>query len=378
MMKPNADGIGRIIFWMIALFVPLAVMLYMIDELNGIDYMLVSFQNVPNVEDAAELRTVLSSEAAPFGRSTSVNIANKYLSSVRASVYTCNETFIEITGGDMLSGRFIWERDALENKRYIVLGERAAVALFAGKNCVGEAVVLAGEEYTVIGVYDMKQGTLSAVDNFAVFLPLGSFMAANTRGGALLRNDDALSLKFKLQRVAALSGGITTLDDVRMRAKMAALPAKLVLFQVWVMTLVLAIRLLVRYVGSRRKVVAEEMKRLYLFEFISAHKWWIGLHVVILAMLIAVFCLTFRALSFTFEIDPVLIPTKLYDLATWRGNIAAYILTRNTQDSVLFSGALRVDVLGRTMLVLSVWFSIAAAAAARGLRLWLTGLVDYL
>ncbi|MFN7965527.1 MAG: ABC transporter permease [Acidobacteriota bacterium] len=76
-------------------------------------------------------------------------------------------------------GRFINERDVLEQRRVIFLGDQLAKDLFGTTDCVGRVIEVEDVPYTVIGVlkHRLQMGNYSGPDDNRAVIPMSTFRA---------------------------------------------------------------------------------------------------------------------------------------------------------------------------------------------------------
>ena len=74
----------------------------------------------------------------------------------------------------MIKGRFIFDSDVREERKYAVIEKDTAVKLFSTVDCTGRALEINGEEFLVLGVYEREKtfaSFISAIDKNRVYIP---------------------------------------------------------------------------------------------------------------------------------------------------------------------------------------------------------------
>ena len=117
-----------------------------------------------------------------------------------ATVYGTTSAFYDIQGMQLSMGRFLKSSD-VENHTYVcVINETAATELIGYVDCVDEAISLNGVEYTIVGVLDSDEDSLTGMlssGSLIVYLPYTS----------LLRLSDSLAADVTTFYVSAPQGG---------------------------------------------------------------------------------------------------------------------------------------------------------------------------
>jgi putative ABC transport system permease protein len=103
------------------------------------------------------------------------------------SIYGDYPEYIKIEPRPMTSGRFINDRDILENRKVCVIGDRVVDLLFeAGENPIGEYVKIQGVAFQVVGTYTSRQrGERAEEDTKSIFLPFTTFQKAFNYGDVI-------------------------------------------------------------------------------------------------------------------------------------------------------------------------------------------------
>lgn len=96
-----------------------------------------------------------------------------------ATVYGVTPAFYEVQGMQLAMGRWLKTSD-VENHTYVcVINETAATELIGYVDCVNQAIALNGVEYTIVGVLDNDEDSLTsllAAGNMTVYLPYSSLL----------------------------------------------------------------------------------------------------------------------------------------------------------------------------------------------------------
>lgn len=95
------------------------------------------------------------------------------------NVFTLGTTdkFLETSSSTFRDGRFMTEIESRSGRNVCILGSDVADALFPSQSALGKRVLIGGNPFRVIGVFD-KQGTFLGLFSFdnQVVVPLGAFM----------------------------------------------------------------------------------------------------------------------------------------------------------------------------------------------------------
>ena len=124
------------------------------------------------------------------------------------TVYGTTPEYYDIQGLQLTMGR--WLRDAdLDNNSYVcVLNNAAATDLVGYEDCVGQSVVLSGVEFTVVGVLDADEDSLTSM------LTSGS-MYAYIPYTSLIRLTDTLTSEVTSFYLSAPAGGVLETAEER-------------------------------------------------------------------------------------------------------------------------------------------------------------------
>lgn len=114
---------------------------------------------------------------APFTSSTVTASGDEESGEVTA--YGVTPAFYDVQGMQLAMGRFLKTSD-VENHTYVcVVNETAATELIGYVDCVDQAIVLNGVEYTIVGVLSDNEGSLTSMmtsGSLAVYLPYTSLL----------------------------------------------------------------------------------------------------------------------------------------------------------------------------------------------------------
>ena len=128
-----------------------------------------------------------------------------------ATVYGTTAAYYEVQGMQLAMGRWLKTSD-VENHTYVcVLNETAATELIGYVDCVDQAISLNGVEYTVVGVLEDDEDSLTGMltsGSLAVYLPYSS----------LLRLSDSLTAEVTSFYVSAPEGGTMETAEAAMEA----------------------------------------------------------------------------------------------------------------------------------------------------------------
>lgn len=314
---------------------------------------LASFSGAVGYSDVAEICGGMGDgvESAVFTRSENVPVQNEYRAAA-VTAYCCTESYFELCGLERLSGRLIWDDDSAAMRRCAVLDERLAVLFFAGKDCIGEELVIGGEKYSVAGVCSSDESILTSVDKYSVYLPLGSGKGGRT--GCVFRSENSTALSIELSRTNMFGkNGTGNVDRIDYRAGMWAAAARGVLLALCLCALARGARLAGKHIRRRAAEIGGELGNAYLSEYLKRHIRLLLLHIAIAAAIAAAAALLFRAIAAPVSIDPALLPSSLIDLRGWAENIAEYARARNAADTIPFPPSVSVTLRGAAAVLLA-------------------------
>jgi putative ABC transport system permease protein len=84
-------------------------------------------------------------------------------------------SYSEVVNGHMKEGRFFTELEDLHREDVVVLGFDAEKSLFPDEPAEGKELLVDGNPYTVIGVFDKKKNTFSQGGDVEVFIPYRTY-----------------------------------------------------------------------------------------------------------------------------------------------------------------------------------------------------------
>jgi ABC-type antimicrobial peptide transport system permease subunit len=84
-------------------------------------------------------------------------------------------SYSEVVNGRMKEGRFYTEMEDLHRADVVVIGFDAEKSLFPDENAEGKQLLVDGNLYTVIGVFDKKKSTLNQAGDVEVFIPYRTY-----------------------------------------------------------------------------------------------------------------------------------------------------------------------------------------------------------
>ena len=98
-------------------------------------------------------------------------------------VYGTTASYYEIQDLTMVLGRFIKTADVENNNTVCVINEACGEALVGYSDCLGEEITLDGMKYTVVGVLEDDETSLTSVfggDSYVAYIPYSSFVRMST------------------------------------------------------------------------------------------------------------------------------------------------------------------------------------------------------
>ncbi len=84
-------------------------------------------------------------------------------------------SYAEVVNGRMKEGRFYTEQEDLHRADVVVIGFDAEKSLFPDETAEGKQLLVDGNLYTVIGVFDKKKSTLNQAGDVEVFIPFRTY-----------------------------------------------------------------------------------------------------------------------------------------------------------------------------------------------------------
>src|SRR5215471_18674597 len=84
-------------------------------------------------------------------------------------------SYADVVNGRMKEGRYYTDLEDLHREDVVVIGYDAAKSLFPDENAEGKQLLVDGNLYTVIGVFDKKKSTLNQAGDVEVFIPYRTY-----------------------------------------------------------------------------------------------------------------------------------------------------------------------------------------------------------
>lgn len=84
-------------------------------------------------------------------------------------------SYAEVVNGKMKEGRYYTDLEDLHREDVVVIGYDAEKSLFLDENAEGKQLLVDGNLYTVIGVFDKKKSTLNQAGDVEVFIPYRTY-----------------------------------------------------------------------------------------------------------------------------------------------------------------------------------------------------------
>ncbi len=109
---------------------------------------------------------------AAYGQTSATGKYDDTSSSV--TVYGVTPTYADIQGLSLLLGRFLKHTDVDNNNYVCVINETAATSLIGYTDCIGEEIALDGLKFTVVGVTEDDDSSLTSMltgDSLLVYIP---------------------------------------------------------------------------------------------------------------------------------------------------------------------------------------------------------------
>lgn len=116
--------------------------------------------------------------------SSEEDMTGKYdATSESVQVYGTTAAYYEIQGLSTVLGRFIKTTDVENNNTICVINEACAEALIGYTDCLGKEISLNGMKYTVVGVLEDDENSLTSVfggDSYVAYIPYTSLVRLST------------------------------------------------------------------------------------------------------------------------------------------------------------------------------------------------------
>jgi putative ABC transport system permease protein len=84
-------------------------------------------------------------------------------------------SYAEVVNGKMKEGRFFTEQEDLHREEVVVIGYDAEKSLFPDENAEGKQLLVDGNIYTVIGVFEKKKNTMNNAGDNDVIIPYRTY-----------------------------------------------------------------------------------------------------------------------------------------------------------------------------------------------------------
>lgn len=84
-------------------------------------------------------------------------------------------SYAEVVNGHMKEGRYYTDQEDLHRADVVVIGYDAEKSLFPDETAEGKQLLVDGNLYTVIGVFDKKKSTLNQAGDVEVFIPFRTY-----------------------------------------------------------------------------------------------------------------------------------------------------------------------------------------------------------
>jgi putative ABC transport system permease protein len=84
-------------------------------------------------------------------------------------------SYAEVVNGKMKEGRFYTDLEDLHRADVVVIGYDAEKSLFPDETAEGKQLLVDGNPYTVIGVFDKKKSTLNQAGDVEIFIPYRTY-----------------------------------------------------------------------------------------------------------------------------------------------------------------------------------------------------------
>ncbi len=126
---------------------------------------------------------------APYA---TASVTGKYaLNNGSFTVYGTTPDYYQINGLQLLMGRFLKNTDIDNSSRVCVIDEQTAEDLIGYADCVGEVISLDGQKYTVVGVIETEEMSITSLflgGTMTAYIPYTSLIRLSTNTGTTINS----------------------------------------------------------------------------------------------------------------------------------------------------------------------------------------------
>lgn len=275
------------------------------------------------------------------------SIYSYYSGSLKASRQSYNNVLICMVDGaynnfdkiKMVNGRFIWQRDIDDERKYIVIRKDMASELFSTTDCIGREVELNKQMFTVIGVYEKRNwftATVSSVSNDTVFIPYGQNLQGRQVFLFRVKNNISTvligSIKKNLEKM--LNTGVN-IENIDIKARQARQKIRFVYFFILVITIIYLLKWIIPIWKRIYGQFKDEMYNYYFLQMLKKNWLKLSVFLFVTAGFIVVFYFAIKGVKPMLLVDPELIPSRFIDIEEISKKINNYFVKINTEHFII-------------------------------------------
>lgn len=126
-------------------------------------------------EDLPTIKNVVVQALPRFGPQAPRTARNKSHELTNLVFRGVTASYSEVVNGKLKEGRFFTDMEDLHREEVVVLGFDAEKALFPDENAEGHQLLVDGNVYTVMGVFEKKKNTLNQAGDVEVLIPYRTY-----------------------------------------------------------------------------------------------------------------------------------------------------------------------------------------------------------
>jgi hypothetical protein len=256
------------------------------------------------------------------------------------TVYEVDGAYANFMNIKMIKGRFIFDSDVQNERRYAVIEKDTAVQLFSTVDCIGRALEINGEEYLVLGVYKREKtfaSFISAIDKNRIYIP-HSYAHTATVITTLVKTKPGLSAVLE-SKIGAdfknILGAPVVVENLGLRVEwiyqLKALTSFILLFLVF-----LRFRKAWMWaVKSSYRKIRRDLEDYYFWEAMKLNIFGMALHAAVALAVAGILYYAASRLDFTILIPHETVPARLIDIQGFKTVLTDYIIKINTRQAVV-------------------------------------------
>jgi hypothetical protein len=296
----------------------------------GIIHTLGEYRNADrNITGCTVYRTVANANISTFRENLSGH-----------TVYEIDGAYADFMDIKMIKGRFIFDSDVRDERKYAVIEKDTAVQLFSTVDCTGRALEINGEEYLVLGVYEREKtfaSFISAIDKNRVYIP-HSYPQTPTAITALVKTKHGLSAVLESKVGADLKNILGTpvlVENLGLRAEKVYQLKMLTSFILLLLVFLKFRKAWMSAVKSSYRKIRRDLEDYYFWEAMKLNVFGIALHLIVMLAVAGIFYYAASRLDFTILIPHETVPARLIDIQGFKTVLTNYIIKINTRQAVV-------------------------------------------